>query len=165
MTTAKPEREPEHMGGHYEGCTRSFAALALAHDLVSAELEQVLAPLFLSINEFDILVSLDNRPHKASPLSALLPVVRLSQPAISRQADRLEKRDLIRRINCPEDRRSITIQLTEKGSALLKQAIPIHERCIREKLLARLEPEERELFRIMLLKIADTNGASGSPHQ
>ncbi len=141
---------------HYKGCTRAFSALMLAHAVVSAEIEKALAEsVSLSMNEFDVLVGLDGQPHNMLPLSALCEVVRLSQPAISRLVDRLEKRGLVTRREGQEDRRSVAVGITRDGIALLQRAIPVHERCIHEKLLSRLTMEESEILRSALLKIAD----------
>lgn len=143
---------------NYEGCTRAFGALALAHAAVSAEIEKALAAsVSLSINEFDVLVGLDSAPERSLPLSALGTIVRLSQPAISRLVTRLEERDLLTRTGGAEDRRSITLHLTQRGAELLERAIPIHARCIQDKLLGRLTAAERDVLRSALLKIADEN--------
>jgi DNA-binding MarR family transcriptional regulator len=146
-------------GDHnYGECTRAFGALSIAHALVSTELEQALQDAAdLSINEFDVLVGLDEASGKALPLSALGSVVRLSQPAMSRLVARLEGRDLVQRITDEDDRRSFTLKLTKLGAETLKRAVPAHARCIQEKLLAQLTPHERDVFRAVLIKIAKAN--------
>jgi len=141
---------------HYKGCTRAFSALMLAHAVVSAEIEKALGEsVSLSLNEFDALVALDGQGHHALPLSALCDVVRLSQPAVSRLVDRLEKRGLVVRREGGKDRRSVAVEITPCGMTLLQRAIPVHDRCIHEKLLNRLTPEESDILRSALLKIAD----------
>ncbi|MEN3929929.1 MarR family transcriptional regulator [Microvirga sp. W0021] len=145
---------------HYEGCTRAFRALAEAHTIIATEIERALSYNFrLSLNEFDTLVCLDNQPQKSAPLSSLAQRIHLSQPAISRLVDRLDKRNLIAKIGCTEDKRSLTIQLTEEGCNLLVQAIPIHDQCIREKLLKHLSHEENEILRLALIRVIEENAA------
>jgi DNA-binding MarR family transcriptional regulator len=118
---------------NYEVCTRAFGALALAHAVVSAQLEKALRnEVGLGINEFDVLVGLDGKPDRSLPLSALTEITRLSQPAISRLVDRLEQRGLIVRQGGAVDRRAVIVRITDKGAALLQRAIPIHSRCIQE---------------------------------
>jgi len=63
-------------------------------------------------------VYLDEGPHTVRGLAAALNV---SKPAITRALDRLGDLDLARRKTDPTDRRSVLVQRTVKGSALLKE--------------------------------------------
>ncbi|WP_431281559.1 MarR family transcriptional regulator [Humitalea sp. 24SJ18S-53] len=63
-------------------------------------------------------VYLDEGPHTVRGLAAALNV---SKPAITRALDRLGDLDLARRKTDPADRRSVLVQRTVKGSALLKE--------------------------------------------
>lgn len=56
-------------------------------------------------------------PHTVRGLAASLNV---SKPAITRALDRLGELDLTRRKTDPQDRRSVLVQRTMKGSALLR---------------------------------------------
>ncbi len=47
------------------------------------------------------------------------------QPNTARMLDKLEKKNLLRRADNPEDRRAFLIYLTEKGKKLRKRIIPI----------------------------------------
>lgn len=57
-------------------------------------------------------------PHTVRGLAAALNV---SKPAITRALDRLGELDLTRRKTDPQDRRSVLVQRTTKGSALLRE--------------------------------------------
>ncbi|MFT8244039.1 MarR family winged helix-turn-helix transcriptional regulator [Roseomonas sp. BN140053] len=57
-------------------------------------------------------------PHTVRGLAAGLNV---SKPAITRALDRLGELDLTRRKTDPQDRRSVLVQRTPKGSALLRE--------------------------------------------
>ncbi len=143
---------------HDKGCPRAFSALALAHSIVSSAIEKALETSFgLTLNEFDVLVDLDSRPENWASATSLVTAARLSQPAISRLIDRLENKGFVYRLACPEDKRRVTVRLTEQGKAILQQAIPIHNQCVQEKLLAHLSETERAILRTALLKVVEVN--------
>ncbi|MBC9206702.1 MarR family transcriptional regulator [Roseomonas aerophila] len=62
-------------------------------------------------------VYLSEGPHTVRGLAAALNV---SKPAITRALDRLGELDLARRKTDPQDRRSVLVQRTVKGSAFLR---------------------------------------------
>lgn len=149
----------------YGGCVRAYGALVDAAASVTAHLSQALEDRFsLGINEFDTLLALDAAPDRALPQSCLLERIRLSQPALSRLSDRLERRGLIRRQCGASDRRSVVIQITAEGRKLLGRALPVHMQCIREALLDRLTEEERAILKSILFKIAQSpDSRAGAP--
>lgn len=63
-------------------------------------------------------VYLTDPPHTVRGLAEMLAV---SKPAITRALDRLSELELIRRKPDPEDRRSVLIQRTVKGSVFLRE--------------------------------------------
>ncbi len=60
---------------------------------------------------------LQDGPHTVRGLAAALKV---SKPAITRALDRLSEFDLVRRKIDPQDRRSVLVQRTPKGTAFLR---------------------------------------------
>ena len=63
-------------------------------------------------------VYLQDGPHTVRGLAGALDV---SKPAITRALDRLEEMDLARRATDPADRRSVLMQRTTRGAALLRE--------------------------------------------
>jgi DNA-binding MarR family transcriptional regulator len=63
-------------------------------------------------------VYLGEGPHTVRGLAASLNV---SKPAITRALDRLGEFDFVRRKTDPQDRRSVLVQRTVKGAALLRE--------------------------------------------
>lgn len=57
--------------------------------------------------------------------------------------DNLEKRSLVRRQRNPEDRRMMTVSLTDAGRELISQILPGHVRAITEE-MSMLTPQEQE---------------------
>lgn len=78
----------------------------------------------------------------------------IDNSAITRMVDRLEKKMLIKRIPDPNDRRSILIELTERGKDVTKRIIPLGLSAI-EELTRNLTPEETQQFKHCLMKILD----------
>ncbi len=72
----------------------------------------------LSIREYDVLYALTKGPETGLRLCELNEKIPLSQPSLSRMAERLEKRGLVRRSQDPSDGRSVNVCLTDKGREL-----------------------------------------------
>ncbi|GAB4490621.1 MAG: hypothetical protein Fur0016_02590 [Anaerolineales bacterium] len=62
----------------------------------------------------------------------------------------LEKRGYVRRARENEDRRIVTIHITESGENLIAQILPAHARAICEELSALTEEEQETLSRLCL---------------
>src|SRR5262252_3350784 len=74
----------------------------------------------LSMREYDVLYTLSKCP-EPQRLSELNRHVLLSQPALSRLADRLAERGLVQRRTDPADGRGVLLALTDAGRALQRQ--------------------------------------------
>lgn len=66
--------------------------------------------------------------------------------------DNLEKQGYVRRARENQDRRMVTIHITESGKALIAQIFPAHARAICEELSV-LTEEEQELLSRLCLKL------------
>jgi len=66
--------------------------------------------------------------------------------------DNLEKRGFVRRARENDDRRMVTIHITETGKSLIDQIFPAHVRAICEELSV-LSEEEQELLSRLCLKL------------
>ena len=112
------------------------AAVALFRtaDLVRREVEQALAPVSITLQQYNVLRIL--RGSAPEPLPTLEIGERMIEmaPGVTRLLDRLEARGLVKRERCAEDRRRVLCSLTKDGSALLRRADdPVHEaekRCL-----------------------------------
>ncbi|WP_428240599.1 MarR family winged helix-turn-helix transcriptional regulator [Gynuella sp.] len=81
----------------------------------------------LKPGEFDVLATLrrSGAPHTLTP-SELFQSMMLSSGAMTNRLDKLEQKGLISRSHSHEDRRSVTVTLTDKGLALINQAVTAH---------------------------------------
>lgn len=121
-----------------------------------------LNPLFarfgLQSGEFDVLATLrrSGAPYALTP-TALYEATMVTSGAMTNRLDRLEKSGLIARGPHPEDRRGVVVKLTEKGRALIDEAVAAHVENERE-ILSVLTETEQETLAALLQKLIDGVG-------
>lgn len=109
----------------------------------------------LTMGEFDVLATLRRAgtPFTLTP-SGLLSSMMLTSGAMTNRLDKLESKGLIKRVHSTEDRRSVTVGLTEKGLATIDEAIEEHVR-IQHTLVDHLSdtemPELNQLLKTWLV--------------
>lgn len=109
----------------------------------------------LGISEFRTLHQLVERPEREVRMLELSEILQLSQSSTTRLVERLERRGLVLRGNCPSDGRGKYCILTKTGEALILKAMPEFEEA-RSRVLAEIfrSPEAREVadeFRALAL--------------
>jgi DNA-binding MarR family transcriptional regulator len=125
------------------------AVKAAWHALISAKvaswnaLERELGESHgLGVSDFEVLDHLAAKPDGCRAQS-LADAVHLSQSALSRLADRLERNGLVERSNCADDRRGINLVLTaagqEKHGHALRTYCEVLSRTLPPELIARYE--------------------------
>jgi DNA-binding MarR family transcriptional regulator len=134
-----------------------MAVLGRLNEAASLIARDRLAPLFarfgLQSGEFDVLATLrrSGAPYALTP-TALYEATMVTSGAMTNRLDRLEKAGLIARGPHPNDRRGIVVQLTEKGLALIDEAVTAHV-ANEHKILAGLTQAERETLSQLLEKL------------
>ncbi|AAK86088.2 MarR family transcriptional regulator [Agrobacterium fabrum] len=108
------------------------------------EVEAVLLKHGLSSSAFDVLATLRRAgsPYQLSP-GDLLAMTMVSSGTMTNRIDQLEKAGLVERIHNPQDRRSVLISLTERGFAIVEEAVGAHVDN-QHRLVAHLSEEERD---------------------
>ena len=108
------------------------------------EVEAVLLKHGLSSSAFDVLATLRRAgsPYRLSP-GDLLAMTMVSSGTMTNRIDQLEKTGLVERIHNPQDRRSVLISLTERGFAIVDEAVGAHVDN-QHRLVAHLSEEERD---------------------
>lgn len=102
--------------GHDEVVKAAWHALISAKVASWNALERELGDSHgLGVSDFEVLDYLASKPDGCRAQS-LADAVHLSQSALSRLADRLERQGLVERSNCTMDRRGINLVLTAAGS-------------------------------------------------
>jgi len=129
---------------------RDQAVKAAWRALISAKvaswnaLERELGELHgLGVSDFEVLDHLASKPGHSYRAQTLAEAVHLSQSALSRLTDRLERHGLVERCNCTNDRRGVDIVLTpagmEKHDQALRTYCDVLARTLPPELLSRFE--------------------------
>lgn len=94
--------------------------------LLEKQRESVLADFDLTLWSFDMLATLRRQgaPYQLKP-TELYGLLMLSSGAMTNRIDRLEKSGLVTRLRDPNDRRSVTVQLTNKGIEKVDAVMPV----------------------------------------
>jgi DNA-binding MarR family transcriptional regulator len=77
----------------------------------------------LGVSDFEVLDHLSCKPDQGYRSQSLAEAVHLSQSALSRLTDRLERHGLVERSSCIDDRRGIYVNLTAAGEEKHRQAL------------------------------------------
>ena len=105
----------------------TWRAIAASHAAASAALEHELGRRHgLGVSEFEVLDRLAESERQKFRAQELADAVHLSQSALSRLIDRLERHGLVERSLCDADRRGIYVSLTEAGRRRHAEAAPTH---------------------------------------
>lgn len=140
----------------------ALRALTRAQRVVSDVLEpQLMAVHGLSLTSYDVLWRLTEAPEGRLRLSELADDLALSRSGVSRLVDRLERAGLIRREQCPSDRRGSYATLTEAGREVMVETRPVHLRGIRDHLARRLSAREAATLAALLERIAGSETSEG----
>jgi DNA-binding MarR family transcriptional regulator len=105
---------------------RIYGLIGQIHLQSTAFINEVLAPLGLVRGTFDVLTALRRvgSPYSLTP-KQLASHLLLSGAGLTSRLNQLEALHLIARLPEPSDRRTIRVQLTAAGEALVNQAIPL----------------------------------------
>lgn len=124
---------------------------------LAKHLERAIAQTFsefgLTVGEFDVLATLrrSGQPYQLSP-TALFNALMVTSGTMTHRIDQLERREFVRRIPDPSDRRGTLIELTEQGFTMIEKAVEAH--VINEhRILSSLEASERERLTQILRKL------------
>ncbi|MFI2564282.1 MarR family winged helix-turn-helix transcriptional regulator [Paenarthrobacter sp. NPDC018779] len=88
----------------------------------------------IGLNEFEILDLVAECADAACRMKQLGERTPMTQSAVSKVVDRLEKAGLVSRQTCADDRRSLFLELTEAGRALHTSAAIEHRALLKENL-------------------------------
>ncbi|MFC0680075.1 MarR family winged helix-turn-helix transcriptional regulator [Lysobacter korlensis] len=105
-----------------------YLATAAALDRVLEERHE------LGLSEFEILDLVSETGENECRMRDLVELAPLTQSALSRVVDRLQKAGLVDRKECFDDRRAMFVGLTAKGASVHAQARESYERVLRSEL-------------------------------
>jgi MarR family 2-MHQ and catechol resistance regulon transcriptional repressor len=125
-----------------------FVVLSKAYKVIMNRAVKDMKKHGLSESEFIVLELLF---HKGKfPIQRIGERLLVTSGGITYTIDKLEKKNLVKRTDCLEDRRVTYAEITEEGSALMEKVFPSHAEVI-ETIMQGLTPEEK-LIAITLIK-------------
>lgn len=136
--------------------------LLSCHALMLTELRRRLEER-VTMARFDLLASLHR--HDGQTLAGLSRALLVTAGNVTGLVDRAERDGVVERRPDPDDRRASRVWLTERGRALIKSVLPVHDKQVHE-MLAGLPREDRRELRKLLGGLRDhlsprpTNGAA-----
>jgi MarR family 2-MHQ and catechol resistance regulon transcriptional repressor len=144
------------MGTHYVGTAdeiralNAYIKLERATDAVTSRINAHLSDHGLTVSQFGILESL----HHLGPMCQkdLASKILKSTGNITFVIDNLVKRNLVRRQRDTNDRRFITIHLTDEGDALISEIFPEHVQIVTRE-MSFLSPAEQEALGQLCRKV------------
>ena len=106
----------------------------------------------LTLGEFDVLATLRRAANKSclTP-SELTDALLLTSGAMTNRLDKLAEKGFVSRCHSEEDRRSVTVALTESGRTLIDEAIEVHVSVLND-LMKSLSTEDKTLLNGQLNK-------------
>lgn len=117
--------------------------------------------------EYLALAMLSEAPGRTLRMTALAGRTNATLPRLSHVVSRLEKRGVVERTACTEDRRATNVRLTDAGWDVVVAAAPGHVARVRETVVDVLTPEQLGALREIsgaLLERLDPEGATTAAH-
>ena len=128
-TRAGPAGPAAGAPGDDYSCARVWAALTSAHARITGQLGTALDDACgLSINDFEILLRLEQAAPAGLRQGGLDPAVRLTQPSLSRAVARLERRGWLRRARSAADRRGVIVSVAQQDGTCSAGPLPCTRR-------------------------------------
>ena len=109
----------------------------------------------IGVNEFDVLITLDNAPERRLRMTDLAEAVMLSSGGLTRLVGRLEDRGLVARVQDTADARSFQATLTKAGAHRLAEARATHDAVIEELVGSRLTTRQVGVLASTLERVVD----------
>jgi DNA-binding MarR family transcriptional regulator len=112
--------------------------------------------------EFVVLSTLQLSPEPTLRMTAIAQATDATLPRLSHVCGRLEKRGLVARSPCAEDRRATNVGLTSDGRRELIRAVPGHIATARRLVIDALTPDQldalTEITGAIIARLADESG-------
>jgi len=151
--------------GEMAAWVRLAAVLALLPAALDAQLRR---DAQLTHFDYYVLAMLSEAPGRTLRMTALAEQTAATLARLSHVVQRLEKRGLVERFPCPEDRRATNARLTADGWAKVEESAPGHVATVREYVIDALTPEQvAQLGQIAdaVLHRLDPDGARSSIYE
>ena len=146
---------PRWLDDEQQAAWRSWLAGSAA---LSEALNRDLDVHGVTLSEYEILVRLTEADSSAMRMNELATAVVHSRSRLTHTVARMERRGLVARTACPEDRRGVVCALTPQGRELLVQVAPHHVESVRQRLVDVLSREELRTLGAAMERVAQRLG-------
>ncbi len=102
---------------------------------------------------FEVLLQLRKTIDGQLKMNQVADAIVHSTGGTTRLIDRMEETGLVKRVNCPSDRRAIYVAITDEGNRRLDQALEVHLHYLEGHLGTRLSDTERGTLTTLLSKL------------
>ena len=123
-----------------ERALKLFIVLSRASKVVLEEANKLIESYKLNPTEFAVLELLYHKGRQ--PIQKIGQKILLSSGSMTYVVDKLEKKGLIERVFCKEDKRVTYMSITAAGKELIEEIFPSHEEKINELMSALSESEQ-----------------------
>ncbi|MGN7388188.1 MarR family winged helix-turn-helix transcriptional regulator [Sporosarcina sp. SAFN-015] len=124
-----------------------FIVLSRASKVVLEEANKLIESYKLNPTEFAVLELLYHKGRQ--PIQKIGQKILLSSGSMTYVVDKLEKKGLIERVYCTEDKRITYMSITTAGKDLIEEIFPSHEKKINELMSALTETEQETAIELM----------------
>lgn len=142
------------LSAHEERVWRRW--LAVSSRIPTALSQQLQADSGLSIQDYDVLVTLQDSDSSSCRITELAGLLDWERSRMSHHLTRMEKRGLVARCAAPDDGRAQLAQLTDTGRAALAAAAPGHLVAVRRTFFDALEQRDLDDLDRITSRIART---------
>ena len=116
--------------------------MTLNAELAAALQRRTQSDAGLSMPDYEVLVHLTDDAAGRLRVSELARLLQWERSRVSHHVTRMERRDLVEREECPDDRRGAFVAITPAGRAAIQRAAPGHVEAVRQLVFDGLEAEE-----------------------
>ncbi|PFO09852.1 MarR family transcriptional regulator [Bacillus sp. AFS076308] len=133
-----------------EKSLKLFIVLSRAYKAINEHVNKAIQANGLNPTEFAVLELLYHKGDQ--PMQQIGGKILLASGSITYVVDKLEQKELLRRIACPNDRRVTYAQITEQGKSFIEEIFPEHAKQI-DTLISRLSESEKTTAIELLKKV------------
>jgi DNA-binding MarR family transcriptional regulator len=128
-------------------CWLSFSGMQKV--LVETIDRELKSQVGVDLDDYEVLAFVYATPYQRARMSEIAEAVISPKSRLTYQIDQLEKRGLIARSQCPQDRRGLYAEITSDGANLVERTAPVYADIIRNNFTEPVGPDSMfEMLRI-----------------
>jgi DNA-binding MarR family transcriptional regulator len=145
---------------------RAWQSLLIAHSALVSQLDHELqATLGIPLQWYEVLLRLYRAPGNRMRMQELTQSMFFTPSGVTRLVDRLVQAGLVKREQCPTDKRGFFATLTPKGVEAFREAGPLHLKGIQQHFGRHVSEEEADAMADAFTRVVDGIYPAGSPRE